>query len=183
MRIGHQQRQAKVVQQALHRAFPVALAVSHLNQLAGKGHGVFTQGQRAAQRRAHGDLLTINVAASRFQTGDLGAQGIALQPPLLEGHAQFSQLVLHVVGALNRHVLQLPTALLLRQQVLRIGHLQQTEQAPQFVVAPGVGTAPLNFGLLARDLIANARDAVTAAGGNAQTKLALAALLAGFDRL
>ena len=46
--IGHQQGQAKVVQQALDGAFPVALVVADFQQFAHKGHAVFAQAQCSA---------------------------------------------------------------------------------------------------------------------------------------
>ena len=43
MRIGHQQGGGKAAQQAFGRAFPFALALLHLYQLARKGHGIHRQ--------------------------------------------------------------------------------------------------------------------------------------------
>ena len=43
MRVRHQQRQTKIVQQPLGGAFPVALVVAHLQQFAREGQAFFRQ--------------------------------------------------------------------------------------------------------------------------------------------
>ena len=50
-RVGHQQRQAEVVQQALGDAFPVALVFAHLQQFADEGQRGLVQLQRTAEAR------------------------------------------------------------------------------------------------------------------------------------
>ena len=47
--VGHQKAQRKSVQQPLGSALPIALIVTHLDQLAGIGHVGFAQAQRLAQ--------------------------------------------------------------------------------------------------------------------------------------
>jgi hypothetical protein len=92
--VGHQQRQAEVAQQPLGGAFPVALVVAHLQQLAGKGHGVFGQRQRPTQCAAHRHLFGRDVAAPRLETADLGRQLVVFELALAQADAVLGELVL-----------------------------------------------------------------------------------------
>ncbi len=61
MPVGHQQRQGEAVQQPLGGAFPVALVLSHLDQLACKGQVVRIEPERTAhaladRQHARGDV-------------------------------------------------------------------------------------------------------------------------------
>ena len=76
VRIGHQQRQAEAAQQAFGGAFPIALVVAHLDQLARERHVVFVQIQGRAQRGADLNLLIIDVAAAALQAVELDGKGL-----------------------------------------------------------------------------------------------------------
>ena len=82
VRVGHQQRQAEIAQQPLGRAFPVALVVAHLDQLAGEGHVVLAQVERRAQRGADRHLLARRCCCGGLQAVDLGGQLVVLLPAL-----------------------------------------------------------------------------------------------------
>ena len=133
-RVGHQHRKAKVVQQALDGALPVALFISHLQQLACKGHGFFSEPQGAANRGAHGDLLRRNIAAAAFEAGDFVIQRSPLGPALGKLHTEFGQTILGGGRFSVGRSLQLQTGLALGQQVFGIGDLQQAQAAAQVVI-------------------------------------------------
>ena len=92
--VRHQKRQAEIAQQSFCRAFPVMLVLTHLQELARKWHLFFGQIERPAQGRAHGDLVTGNIAAPRFQTAEFGAQTFMLLFTLTHTHAMFGEMVL-----------------------------------------------------------------------------------------
>ncbi len=177
MRIGHQQRQTEIAQQALGRAFPVARVVAQLEQLAGERHLGFVDPQGRTQRGAHGDLLRVDVAAPRFQAGDLRGQRLALLAPLRECNAGLVEFVLHRGLALGGGVLHLPAQRALRQKVFAALHAQQSERRPQRVVALRLGQAPRLLLLDPLDLGGQARDAVAPAVADRAAQFALVALL------
>ena len=82
------------MQQAFDGALPVALFITHLQQLACKRHGIFSQPQSAANGGAHGNLLGRDIAAAALKAGDFATQRIALCPALGKFHTQLGQLVL-----------------------------------------------------------------------------------------
>ena len=84
MRIGHQQRQAEAAQQPFGSAFPVALLVAHLDQLAGEGHVVHVQAQRRTHRSTNLDLLIVDVAAATLEAVDFVALLLVLLPALAQ---------------------------------------------------------------------------------------------------
>ena len=111
--------------QALNRALPIALAVTHFDQFTSEGHGLFQQPQGLTQRRADGNLLRVDVAAPALQAGNVHAQCLVLLVSQREVGTLLNQIVLQRCAAVFFDFLQLHAGLLLRQQVFCAGHLQQ----------------------------------------------------------
>ena len=175
--LGHQQREAKVVHQPLDCALPIALAVAHLDQLTGKGHGRLSVAQGLAKGRADGDLLGVDIAAAAFQAGDFGVEGFVLIVAAGERGACFKPLVLQRCTKVFLHLALLHTGLLLHQQVFNAADLHQPQLFAQFVIACRVDFAPPGLDLLAVDLVANLGNAVATALRDGQAQGALLTLL------
>ncbi len=96
MRVGHEQRQAEVAQYAFHGAFPIALVVAHLDQLAGERHRLFGKPDGPTQRRPQCHLRFRNVAASRLEAGDFLGECSVLALALAKGDTPLGDSVLQI---------------------------------------------------------------------------------------
>src|SRR5690606_25499788 len=76
--VRHEQRQTEIVQQALDRAFPVALVVAHLEQLAGERQRVGGQPERLAEPLAKREHRGRNVRPPKAQRRELRLERFAL---------------------------------------------------------------------------------------------------------
>src|SRR5690606_12469003 len=84
LRVGHQQRKAESVQQPLGGAFPVALLVAQLEELARERQVFLVDAEGRAQRFANTYLRRVDVAPAPLQTVDLLGQGRMLFASLAE---------------------------------------------------------------------------------------------------
>ena len=105
------------MQQALNRALPIALVLTHFYQFTRKRHGRLAVARGLAQRRANRDLLHVNVAAAIFKAGNLGMEQLVVVASGFKVDTFFNQTVLHASAALQLVNTLLRAALLLHQQI------------------------------------------------------------------
>jgi hypothetical protein len=171
--VGNQQRQAEVVQQAFAGPFPVALVVAHLQQLAGKRHGLFREAQRLAQRAAHRHLRGRDVAAPRLEAVDLGHQLIVLLLALAQADAQLGELVLQACIALARGFGQHGEALALVEKAGFVRRGLLANRAEQLAVALCLARSRLALQFEAMNVGRQTLEPVAAVLGDAALQLAL----------
>ncbi len=133
--LGHQQRQAKAAQQALGSAFPIALVVAHLHELARKGQFVRVDRQRRAQRLADANLGGVDVALAPLQALDLVGQGGVLLTALAESKVLLAFAVVQLGDLLAQAFGTLGDALLLRQKTGFIAGGRLVDAGQQLVQA------------------------------------------------
>ncbi len=177
MALGHQQRQAEAAEQPLCGPFPVALGFVHLQQLACERQRPRWQAQGLAQLVAQRDVVGRDVVAPGLQAGDLAEQLPVGASPFGHGDFILDLAVLQGRFPVLGQLLHAGQALPLCQKVGGAAHAQQACGACQFVVAVGLGLAPLRLVLLVGDLLGQLLQPVAAVVRHAAAQLALQGLL------
>ena len=177
-RVGDEQREAEAAEQPFRRSLPVALLLTHLDELARERHARFVEVEGPAERGSQGDLARRDVAAAGLEALDLGAEGGVLLLPLAEVHPELGQVVLKsgLVGSKRLGLLREACALVEKGRVVRRRGL--VHPANELRVAPGLSFARLAFALEPPDLGRQAFEPVAAVLGDGAPDLVHVAALA-----
>ena len=138
VRVRNQQREAEATQQPLGGAFPIALVVTHLDELARERQFVLTDSQGRTQRIADADLGGVDVALAPLETFDLVGQGGVLFTALAESEVLLALAVVQVGNAFAQAIGTLGNALLLGEEACFIGRRRLVDAGQQFLEAVGL---------------------------------------------
>ena len=164
VRVGHQQGEAEAAQQALGGALPVALVLAHLQQLAGEGHVLDVDAERAAQRGADLDLAVVDVAAPAPEAVDLGAQRVVFELALAQADGVLGERVLQLGVAVARVLAARGEVQALGGEGLAVGGGGGAEHRGELGVAARLGQARVAHLRQLADLGGEALEAVAAVG-------------------
>ena len=164
VRVGHQQGEAEPAQQALGGALPVALILAHLQQLAGEGHSVHIDAERAAQRGADLDLAVVDVAAPALEAVDLGTQRVVLELALAQGDGVLGECVLQLGVVVARVLAAGGEVQALGGEGLAVGGGGSVEHCGELGVAARLGQARVAHLRELADLGSETLEAVAAVG-------------------
>src|SRR5690606_12058040 len=160
--VRHEQRQTEIVQQALDRALPVALAVAHLEQLAGERQRIVREPERLTEPLAKRKHRGRDVRPPKAQRRELRIERVALLGERAHRHLLLGEPVLDLsLTLLQRFERSLCLASVGGEgsRVTRLGHAELTREPGVDFRAP----APLGLPLLElRDLGLQLLDAVAA---------------------
>ena len=168
--IRHQQRQAKIAQQSLGRARPVALVVAHRNQLASEGQIRLREIQRRTQRTSQLDLRALDIATSLPQALHFIAQQPMPFARFGQFDAQFGVLILQRGFAGFRSLKRRSQRLLMRIELRSIMSRRPAEGVRIAAVALGLVGALRLFQFLAVNIGVDERDTITTIFGNRATQ-------------
>ncbi|MNE19862.1 hypothetical protein D3C80_1129590 [compost metagenome] len=169
--VGHQQRQAEVVQQAFGHALPVARVFVHLDQLASERQLLLVQLQRCAQALADFQAARRDVRATPAQRIQFLLQFLVLLAQAMELHRAFGLAIFRLVARLQAVLAGAGQGLQVGQEGLGRQRLRQFQGAGQFVVLLGTALPALLLGALGVDLGLDCGQAVAAVLGDGAVQL------------